>query len=220
MQATCSLCGGQEKVLAYGSINTAEDPDLKAKVKDGSLFVWECPHCGGYNLARYQTLYHDPDQKLMVWLMPEGNMPPEQLAAVQQHMEIIAEQAFDGEDGYTLRRVGDIGSLMEKVNIFDANLDDRVIEMCKYVTKMELAEGEKDPSRAAAILDTPFKFFKLEGADGDITLSFPQDGQMQGIHIGFNVYEDCRGILQRNPSVTVAKGFAKVDADWLGQYFR
>ena len=213
MQATCSLCGGQEKVLAYGSINTAEDPDLKAKVKDGSLFVWECPHCGGYNLARYQTLYHDPDQKLMVWLMPEGSMPPEQLAAVQQHMEIIAEQAFDGEEGYTLRRVGDIGSLMEKVNIFDANLDDRVIELYKFLIWDQIKEAWPDLQEGDLLFmyDEDDAYLVVWPSDNgsDEKLTTPIEPQFYQ-----ELVDSCGAALE-----IPAGQYAEIDQKWIAQRF-
>ena len=186
-------------------LNTAQDPELKARVKDGSLFVLECPYCGTRNLVTYETLYHDPGAHLMIWLLPGDKEAPAGVAQAVKQLE-----------GYTLRRVSDVGSLVEKVNIFDAGLDDRLIEMCKWVTKMELAEKEKRDD----ILDAPFKFWRLDGPDHDIVLSFPRDGQMQVVNIGFNVYEDARGILSRNPSVRVPEGFAQVDARWLSQFFR
>lgn len=213
-QAPCTACGHKHEITVPGGINVGETPELKARVKDGSLFVWECPACGTANLARCQTLYHDPEQRLMVWLLPEGALPESRLAAVEAALEAQAGEL----DGYVLRRVGDIGSLIEKVNIHDAGLDDRVMEMCKYVTKTELAE--KDRIHAAEILDAPFKFYRMQGADNELTLSFPLGGQMHGVQIGFNVYEDCRGILGRNPSVQAGPGFARVDADWLARYFR
>ena len=212
--SVCTACGRRHEVAIPGGINVAGEPELKARVKDGSLFVWECPDCGTANLARCQTLYHDPDQRLMVWLLPEGALPESRLEAVES---ALAAQVSELE-GYVLRRVSDVGSLIEKVNIHDAGLDDRVLEMCKYVTKTELAE--KDRQHAAEILDAPFKFYRIEGADNELTLSFPLDGRMQGVRIGFNVYEDCRGILGRNPSVHAGPGFARVDADWLARYFR
>lgn len=202
------------EITVPGGINVGETPELKARVKDGSLFVWECPACGTANLARCQTLYHDPEQRLMVWLLPDGVMSEERMETVEK---ALAAQAAELE-GYVLRRVSDVGSLIEKVNIHDAGLDDRVIEMCKYVTKTELAE--KNRQRAADFLDAPFKFYRMQGADNELTLSFPLDGQMHGVQIGFNVYEDCRGILSRNPAVQAGPGFARVDADWLAQYFR
>ena len=202
------------EITVPGGINVGETPELKSRVKDGSLFVWECPACGTANLARCQTLYHDPEQRLMVWLLPDGVLSEERMETVEK---ALAAQAAELE-GYVLRRVSDVGSLIEKVNIHDAGLDDRVIEMCKYVTKTELAE--KNRQRAADFLDAPFKFYRMQGADNELTLSFPLDGQMHGVQIGFNVYEDCRGILSRNPAVQAGPGFARVDADWLAQYFR
>lgn len=213
-QVPCAACGRMHEITVPGGINVGETPELKARVKDGSLFVWECPACGTANLARCQTLYHDPEQRLMVWLLPDGVMSEERMETVEK---ALAAQAAELE-GYVLRRVSDVGSLIEKVNIHDAGLDDRVIEMCKYVTKTELAE--KNRPRAADFLDAPFKFYRMQGADNELTLSFPLDGQMHGVQIGFNVYEDCRGILSRNPAVQAGPGFARVDADWLAQYFR
>ena len=214
IQAACSACGRTHPVPVYGGINVAQDPALKDRVKDGTLFVWECPTCAAANLVRSQTLYHDPDMRLMVWLLPEGALPEAQAEALEAALAAQAEAL----EGYTLRRVCDVGSLIEKVNLHDAGLDDRIIEMCKYVTKMELAE--KDRAHASEILAAPMKFFRMEGADNEITLTYPLAGQMQGVRIGFNVYEDCRGILQRNPSIQAGPGFARVDADWLARYFQ
>ena len=98
--APCSKCGQQHKVIIYKSINTADNPELKAKVADGSLFLWECPHCGQVNLARYETLYHDPAGKLMVWLIPAGEISEAQMHAITMHTKAMG--------GYTLRRVNDM----------------------------------------------------------------------------------------------------------------
>ena len=154
--ANCSHCHKPTEVQLRQSINVAEDPELKARVKDGSLFVWECPYCGHRNLAKYQTLYHDPQAKLMVWLLPGEEMPPK-----------AVEEAVKELDGYTLRRVREVGDLIEKVNIHDAALDDTVLEMCKWVTRRELAA--KNPEAADAAL----RFLRLEGADNDLVLARP-----------------------------------------------
>jgi hypothetical protein len=195
----------------YDSINVREAPELKAQVLDGSLFVWECPYCGARNLVRCQTLYHDPDEKLMVWMT---------LGSVE--LEECVRAAYGGLDelkGYTARFVDDAGSLIEKVKIFDAGLDDVVLEMAKYVTRMEICGSLRD--RADEISGATFRFLRLDGADGEITFAYPLDGQMQMAAVGFNVYEDCRGILKRNPAMAeAAAGFAKVDAAFVGRYFR
>ena len=201
--ANCSRCGKQTEVELRQSINTALDPELKARVRDGSLFVWECPACGSRNLLKYQTLYHDPEARLMVWLLPEGQEPPKEVADAVKELE-----------GYTLRRVREVGDLVEKVNIHEAGLDDVAMEMCKWVTRRELSA--KNPE----MMNAQLRFLRMEGPDNEMVLAFPLNGQMQVVNIGLNVYEDARGILGRNPSIRPAPGFATIDAAWLDQFFK
>lgn len=207
--APCSKCGQQQTVTVYKSINISENPELKTKVRDGSLFLWECPHCGQVNLARYETLYHDPSTKLMVWLIPAGEISETQMQAITMHTKAMG--------GYTLRRVNDMGSLMEKVLINDAGLDDVVLEMCKYVTKMEMIQKSVPAEQKEEFLAADFHFYRCEGEDQEriITFMYALDGQMLGVNVGWNVYQDCAGILERNPEVRPDEGFAKVDAEWL-----
>lgn len=188
---TCSRCGKASDAEIYTSINVADNPELKARVLDGSLFVHECPFCGTANLVKGDLLYHDPEARLLICLSSRT------IAAV------------DGLEGYICRQVSDVGSLIEKVKIFDAGLDDMVLELCKFVTLQEL--GKK----------VDLKFLKMDGADGELTLAYPENGQMQMIAVGFNVYEDCRGILQRNPVLTrSATGLAQIDQGWVEQFMK
>lgn len=207
--APCSKCGQQHKVIIYKSINTADNPELKAKVADGSLFLWECPHCGQMNLARYETLYHDPAGKLMVWLIPAGEISEAQMQAITMHTKAMG--------GYTLRRVNDMGTLMEKVLVAEAGLDDIVLEMCKYVTKLEMLQKSVSAEQKDEFMASTFHFYRCEG-EGDeriLTFMYALDGQMLGVNIGWNVYQDCAGILERNPQIRPEEGFAKIDAEWL-----
>ena len=209
---TCTSCGTAHIIQTHGSINVSENPSIKAKVRDGSLFVWECPCCGRKNLAKYQTLYHDPSQRLMIWLIPDDS----KAAALEGAMEKIALD--NGLADYTLRRVSNVSSLIEKVAIFDAGLDDCVMEICKWVTRMELSQ--KNQSQASELAETIMRFYAVQGADNELLLSFPLRGQIHSVTIGFNVYEDCAGIFRRNPRMRPAPGFSKIDSAWLGQYFQ
>lgn len=207
-EGRCTKCGTPSALKIYRSINVSENPELKPKVMDGSLFVWKCPSCGQMNLAKYETLYHDPEAKLMVWMLPTGEMPQGQMESITNHTRAMG--------GYKLRRVADVSSLMEKLLIFGAGLDDLAIEMCKFVTRSEMA-SKAGEEKACRILALPMHFYRLQEEDGQkyLTLSFPDNGRMVGCKIGFNVYEDCSAILERNPSLRPEEGFARVDAEWL-----
>lgn len=209
--ARCSSCGKECEINVPNRVNLKDSPDLKEKVRDGSLFVWECPSCGSLNLYRGEFLYHDPDNHLMFFLLPPGSLAPENEQALEAQAAVLSESL----PGYVLRRVDDVGTLIEKVNIFDCGLDDCVIEMCKYITRMEMSDkGTKD------ILDASLKFYRMEGADNDLVFTYPSEGTMQCIKTGFNVYEDCAGIIRRNPAVKPAQGFARIDPDWVSRFFR
>ena len=204
--ARCSSCGKTYEVETVPAVNTAREPELKASVRDGSLFVKRCPHCGASNLVLYPFLYHDPDARLIAWLLPEGAQGYDE-AAVQKMSAQVAEL-----NDYAVRRVGSVGELIEKICIADAGLDDRVIELCKFVTKQEM-EGRLRP-------EGPLRFYRLDGADHEITLTFPAEGNMMSLNIGFNVYEDCLGILQRNSALMATEGFARVDEAWVDRFMR
>ena len=87
IQVSCKACGNSHQIDAYGGINLADTPELKAGVKDGSLFVWNCPVCGASNLATYQTIYHDPAERVLIWLLPEGSLSENKVEAIGKQME-------------------------------------------------------------------------------------------------------------------------------------
>ena len=207
--APCSKCGKQNQITVYRSINISENPELKEKVRDGSLFLWECPHCSQVNLARYETLYHDPEKKVMFWLLPEGELSESQMQAITMHTKAMGN--------YTLRRVNDMGSLMEKVLVTDAGLDDVVLEMVKYVTRMEMMQKSVGEEHKEEFMTSVFHFYRMEGEDDAriLTFMYALGGQMLGVNVGWNVYQDCAGILERNPQIKPAEGFTRIDFGWL-----
>lgn len=191
LSVTCARCAAAYTVERPQSVDAAADPELKEKVRSGELFTAACPHCGTVGLLKIPFLYHDPAERLMI---------------------VLTDAPVNAEampEGYTGRIVRSVGELMEKVKIFDAGLDDLVIEMCKFVTCSELQK------------DVPMKFLRMEGADGEISFTYPEKGQMEMVAVGFNVYEDCAGILRRNPHIREeARGLVCVDGGWLSRFFR
>jgi len=123
----------------------------------------------------------------------------------------LTPEAIKGEapEGFTARQVRDAGSLIEKIRIFDAGFDDIAIEMCKFLTVREMDK------------DMELKFFRTDGADGDLIFTYPSEGKMEMISVGFNVYEDCCAIIGRNPVLKQnATGLATVDAGWLASFMK
>ena len=187
----CPTCGTAFNVQRHDLVNVKENPELKASVLNGDIFLQECPRCGRRHLVGGPLVYLDPDEGVLVMLSDK----PLTLADT---------------GGYTARLVSRAGDLVEKVKIFDAGLDDRAIEMCKYVTKQEAGKPGMD-----------LKFLRLDGADNELVFTYPAAGQMELLAVGFNVYEDCRGIIARNPHVAErARGLAVIDEAWVASLLR
>ena len=143
----CRVCGEQHTISFDNIINAGGHPELKEKVSSGEYFTWECPHCGAKNIiGGVPCLYHDSSEHLMV-VLAGGVL-----------------KIDDVPEGYTCRIVDSVGELIEKVKIFNAGLDDAVMELCKYITCQELKK------------DVVLKFVKMDGADGEITFAYPQSG--------------------------------------------
>lgn len=188
VELRCRNCGRSSERPVYRHIDAVAEPELKAGVLSGELFLFTCPHCGFKSLVNSPVIYRD--EHLLVCLSDRS-------------------LAVEGLEGLHGRLVSDVGSLIEKVKVFDAGLDDVPLELSKFVTRQELGK------------DVELKFLRLDGADNDIILTYPEGGQMQMLAIGFNVYEDCRAIVNRNPSMLDSlHGLVRVDRQWVEQFLR
>lgn len=189
-------------------INVGGKPELKEKVLSGEFFL---RRDGGGNLGieASETLYHDPDGKIMVWLNPSQ----EALAG--------AASLVDSVEGYIFRIAGSVGELIEKIKIHDAGFDDVVMELCKYAAKLDLQDSMKEDPRIEGIRAAEFRFFRTEGADMEIQFAYPLSGKMEMLAVPLSMYENARAIVARNPVFKErSAGFVKVDALWLAGIIR
>lgn len=195
----CPGCGQDYEMEVRDSINAELDPEGAADARTGTLFTHECPACGKMNLVSYPMLYHDPTHRLMLWHCPAE--------ADVQRIKPTLDSAPELSD-YTLRIVLSPGEFIEKLKIQDAGLDDVIVEMCKFVTCKEIGS------------EVDLRFVKLDGADMEMTFTYPKNGDMELVAVGFNVYEDCRGIVGRNPHIKeAARGLVRICPDWLLRFF-
>lgn len=117
VKMACPHCKNESERTPLTSINLERDPDMRAKIQDLSCFRWRCPSCGKTSLVMDPCLYHDLAGQFMVWLCEDK---PE-------------AADFDPLTGYVLRWTTDFNAFREKINILERGLDDRAIEIMKYL---------------------------------------------------------------------------------------
>lgn len=124
---TCPQCENEQVFVEWHSVNVTNDPEMKAKILFGELFKAKCNRCRFEGELKYPLLYHDMEQKLMIRFWPEGGQPDAEESELLEIME-----------GYRFRLVYTIKELQEKIRIYDACLDDRVIELLKFTLWREV----------------------------------------------------------------------------------
>lgn len=188
----CSSCGHEAQVEFSTSVDVTRNPGLRARIARGDYFVWECPECGTKQLVGCDAFLMRDDTLRLIILMTGADI-----------------QASGLPEGYTGRTVRSPGELVEKLKIFDSGLDDTVVELCKYVTRREMN-----------LSDVELRFVSAGGPDSEMVFAYPKDSCMEMIAVGFNVYEDCAGILLRNPDMqdSALDRLVRIDSAWLSQF--
>ena len=138
-KVTCPSCHHEGDFELWDSINTALDPEMKEKVLNQSIFLYTCPSCGETFRLNYSTLYHQMEDLVMIYLVPESE--------VKKTYEIFYEKnalADYRTEKYLYRIVTSANQLVEKIQIFDAGKDDRVMELVKLLVTDSLHENNPD----------------------------------------------------------------------------
>lgn len=120
---SCPHCGAAVKTQMWPGIDAQENPELRTHVLDETLFDWKCPACGYEAQFVYPCLYHDKDQKYMIYIVPNGN------DCTLQSVDV--GETFPQLNGMVKRVVTSLAGLKEKILIFEAGLNDYAVELVK-----------------------------------------------------------------------------------------
>lgn len=177
-QITCPKCGHLQAAVIWSSINTLTDPDLRNDVLDGKIFVHKCINCGEEFTLRYNMLYHDMKNGAMVYLVSQNEVEDTKADIeftkrnlVDRFAEIIGNSNYSPK----FRIVTSPNRLREKAIIFDAGLDDRVVEIAKILCWFEIHKQDntvKDGDLYFYIADNEYK---IQIVSSPITCDMPRE---------------------------------------------
>ncbi len=201
----CRNCAAEQSVTLWESVNLNLNPELKPQVMDQSLLRPRCTGCGSVLMFGYSLLYHDMHRHLMISLEHVGHENRSSL----------------GLPDYRLRVVRTASQLVEKITVFDADLDDRALEILKVGVLEDLIRRYQEPLRKmeAFPLDPAQLHFigTSPGERGSRTLFLvPLLGLTPGALLltAENAYSEAvRLLAERNPPAAEGE-WLRVDCDW------
>ena len=112
---------------------------MKEKVLNQSIFLYTCPNCGETFRLNYPMLYHQMEDLVMIYLVPESEV-------AKTYEMFYGENALADfrTEKYLNRIVTSANQLIEKIQIFDAGKDDRVMELVKLLATDSILKNNPD----------------------------------------------------------------------------
>lgn len=148
---TCPACRKDSDFVIWESINTVLNPEMKSAVRDRSAFLFICPECGAKNYVDYGFLYHQMEDRIMIHYASSDKNAEEIYDLVTgKTMPDMMKEMFDSD--YLIRIVRSQNQFREKVAIFDAGLDDRIIEIFKIFLLAKYQEGHPEGNEKIELL--------------------------------------------------------------------
>lgn len=198
-EVSCPHCGAAVKTPMWPGINAEENPELRARVLDETLFDWECPKCGYRAQFMYPCLYHDPGRGFMVYAVPNGSG--------KEFQPVDIAEKFPQLTGLKKRVVPTLAQLKEKVLIFEAGLDDIAVELVKYALEGVLRKKYGKETENAY-------FCYADEAENRIGFSFFLEGEEKPVQrvTRLDAYRKTLEIVKNTENPVAGGSFAPVDS--------
>ena len=143
-EVTCPRCGKKSPYQIWESVNTMLNPEMKQAVRDGSAFLFTCPHCGNTSHVEYGFLYHQMEDEIMIYVVSSDDGIEEALSLMNDVRLDEIKKTFKIESHFLNRIVVTQNCLREKLAIFDSGLDDRIVEIYKLLLLVKYQKEHPD----------------------------------------------------------------------------
>lgn len=132
-EVACPKCGKVHKIIVYERILAQSQPELKKKLLFSELFKFECEDCKTTMPLIYPCLYQDVEKGYMIWFAPASDGEIQGKIAAFNVESLLDDKYKKMNRQYKLRMVTSVNGMLEKILIFDEDMDDRTIEVQKVM---------------------------------------------------------------------------------------
>lgn len=198
----CPKCRQQSNTEILISGNTVNEPDIRKKVMDESIFRWKCVKCGFTTRCQHPFLYNDIENKFMIYYIPGV----ERQKVVDQKLE----QSYSELGDIKKRVVPDINALKEKIVIFEQGLDDKALELTKLAVSEIVSRdtGHNVSSGYFTGIDEENETVSFQFFVGGDKRSYIQSTRI-------DIYRRSAGIIKKHfPKVDSQPGFLNIGRQW------
>lgn len=140
IQIECPVCHNKADFAIFDTIEITDDnyympngkPSIWAHLSEGSLFMYRCRKCGFREPMTYKMVCLDTYHGILVSVVENST---DEYAA-----QVTFDEMMEQTDAYICRIVNSTEDLSEKLRIISDGLDDKKIELLKYILTVQLTE--------------------------------------------------------------------------------
>ncbi len=171
----CPNCSEENEVILWEKVNVDMNPDLKEKLFTEEINNLVCKKCGFVSRIDIPLYYNDTKRKFFIYLIPDFPIDKKEEGKLLSNLREKTLNILDSGYNNRKRIVFEYYNLLEKVLIFDAQLDDRVVEGCKILarTQLKLLEGRAAFDKIEND-ELVFNFFEKEDLEATKNFSVPK----------------------------------------------
>lgn len=201
----CPKCGQMVDVTVWNSITVKDSPDLKQDLLGGKVNMFHCPSCSHTALMPTPLLYHDADKRLMISFSPCDD--PILKSQLFENIKKTSKESGELKnlDGYNLRFVTDYNELLEKILIFDKDMNDKTIEMIKLMILSQ--DVEKSVDRVC-------RFGKVENDTMEFMIYDMKENQTYTSKVPYETYKTVHQSLKESGVKPYSFDWEMVDASY------
>ena len=224
----CPHCHRTAYFNIWNSINTKTHPETYGQVRNLSLFRFCCPYCGQTSTINYSFLYHQMENGLMIYYIPED----EEVNNTRKLLENVSagtsqdDKSDSGSDTeaddrllenalarYRYRIVRTHEEFLEKLAIFDSGLDDRIVELAKVIVG---SEAERQLSESGFRIKNAFFIVNKETRERKLVFQDKNSGQTASVSFDQYVANVYHQIIDRYSDVLEGprKKDSIIDRNW------
>lgn len=171
----CPNCSVENEVILWEKVNVDMNPDLKEKLFTEKINNLVCNKCGFVSRIDIPFYYNDAKAKFFIYLVPEFPIDKKEEDLLLANLRSQTLNILDSGYNNRKRIVFEYYNMLEKILIFDAKLDDRVVEGCKILarTQLKLMEGRAAFNKIENN-ELEFNFFEKEEKEAAKSFSVPK----------------------------------------------
>lgn len=191
----CPKCHARLEYDIIDCIDSETNAFHKLSLMNQKLFEVKCPHCQVLSDFYYDFVYRDRARKTLIYFVQEERAEGVAIATMLNRKMAEADGTRDYDE--QIRVVSNLDTLIEKINILDNGLDDRVVEIMKLMCMSNAIEELKDldPQEIYYVNHNGEHSFELQGTNGTAIAAFP-NGMYQDVSEDFaDVIENCECVF-------------------------